>query len=184
MEQKRPSQFTKWACVITVVVDFAVSAGVTYGLWKLRSTSIPFWSSPICWLEMRCCQALAADRIWIWKAVWWRWRQAFLRVRIIPSSGRNACGLFLPLPNYLCSSSSSSILPVHVTGMVNGTAGRVSTNVEQPGSQPCPNWSALCRTKKSQLLLVVDFTGQAVGRQGQSPVGTESDSPGICWIPA
>lgn len=98
MEQKRPSQFTKWACVITVMVDFAVSAGVTDGLWKLRSTSIPFWSSPICWLEMRCCQALAADRIWIWKAVWWRWRQAFLRVRIIPSSGRNACGLFLPLP--------------------------------------------------------------------------------------
>lgn len=74
---------------------------------------------------------------------------------------------FLTLaPEYLCS-SSSSILPVPVTGMVNGTAGWVSADVEQPGSQPCPNWSAFCRTKKGQLLLVVDFTSQAVGRQGE-----------------
>lgn len=130
--------------------------GVACCLLKLRNTSVPFWNSAICWLEMRCCQALAAEEVGerVRKVV-----TGVLWTKPLPSAGRNTSALpalsffyffqsailFLPPPR----PSLSSVLPVPVKKLVNDKAGWVSADVEQPG-QPSPDWSALCRIKKSQ----------------------------------
>lgn len=51
------------------------------------------------------------------------------------------------------------------------------------GVQSSPDWSALCRIKMGQLLLVAtDFPGQVIGEHRRRSLNLEAGVPSMCWL--